>query len=164
MSCRPSKFTPLTTRPFLTSRQGMMRFGNHTTSLPCRFILVQAHSLAPDRWPRCRWTCPGWRRGSAWLAARPVRPCAAMPPEAVISSPGMVSSSRYSVHVGALHRAVPGNISGDDGLDAHPGAAAAERHARLGGDFLPAIHGYQAVFHVDAHGNLCAVLLRHLVR
>ena len=76
--------------------------------------------------------------------------------------PGDGQQFAVQVHVGALHRAVPGNISGDDSLDAHPGAAAAERHARLGGNFLPAIHGYQAVFHVDAHGNLCAVLLRHL--
>ena len=46
----------------------------HTTSLPCRFSLGTSARPAPGRWPRCRWICLKWRRGSAFFAARPVRP------------------------------------------------------------------------------------------
>ena len=67
-------------------------------------------------------------------------------------------------HICALHRAVPGNIGGNNGLDARGSAAAAERHARLGGDLLPAVDSDSAVLHVNADGNLCAVFLRHFCR
>ena len=67
-------------------------------------------------------------------------------------------------HIGALHRAVPGNIGGNNGLDARIGAAAAECHARLGGDLLPAVDSDSAVLHVNADGDPCAVFLCHFCR
>ena len=68
------------------------------------------------------------------------------------------------VHVGALQRAVTGDVGGDDRPHPRGGAAAAEVHARFGGDLLPAVDGHKAVLHVHAHGNFVAVFLRHFRR
>ena len=62
-SLMPSKFVPLTTRPFRTSRQGMMRF----------VIMVLLLTSAPARRSaqgpahRCTGSCRGWRRQSPSL-------------------------------------------------------------------------------------------------
>ena len=78
--------------------------------------------------------------------------------------PGNCQKLTIQVEICPLQRAVPGNIGGNNGLDARIGAAAAECHARLGGDLLPAVDSDSAVLHVNANGDLCAVFLCHFCR
>ena len=75
--------------------------------------------------------------------------------------PGNCQKLTIQVEICPLQRAVPGNIGGNNGLDACLSAAAAECHTRLGGDLLPAVDSYKAVPHINADRDLCAVLLGH---